>query len=63
MTLHKTNRDDIPLQTVLVARAAFPNGNVYMMMRDELGVVYSDDDFATLLRIVANRHSHQQCLL
>jgi hypothetical protein len=34
MTLHKTNRDDIPLQTVLVARAAFPNGNVYMMMRD-----------------------------
>ena len=64
MTLHKKNQGDIPLQTARVARAAFSNGNVYMMTRDELGVVYSDEDFATLYEAeCANRHSLQQCLL
>jgi len=38
----------IPEQTVKVAKAAFPKGNTYMTMRDELGVFFSDDQFADL---------------
>jgi transposase len=39
---------DVPEETARVARAAFPNGNVYMTMRDELGVMYTDSEFASL---------------
>jgi len=38
----------IPQQTVKVAEAAFPNGNTYITMRDELGVFFSDEPFAEL---------------
>ena len=38
----------IPEQTVKVAKAAFPNGNTYMKMRDELGVFFSDEQFASM---------------
>ncbi len=38
----------IPEETVRVARAAFPRGNPYMTMRDQLGTLYDDQDFATL---------------
>jgi transposase len=38
----------IPAETVKVARAAFPQGNRYMRMRDEFGSFYSDEDFAGL---------------
>jgi len=38
----------IPQQTVKVAEAAFPNGNTYITMRDELGVFFSDEQFAEL---------------
>jgi transposase len=37
---------DIPEETIQVAQAAFPKGNVYMKMRDELGVIYTDHQFA-----------------
>jgi hypothetical protein len=30
------------------AKAAFPKGNRYMKMRDELGTVYTDEQFADL---------------
>lgn len=36
----------VPEETALVARAAFPKGNRYLKMRDELGVFYEDEDFA-----------------
>jgi transposase len=39
---------DIPEMTSLVARAAFPKGNLYMRLRDELGTLYTDEDFAHL---------------
>lgn len=39
---------EIPAETVRVARAAFPKGNLYLRMRDELGVLYEDADFASL---------------
>jgi transposase len=38
----------VPEETARVARKAFPKGNVYMKMRDELGVLYKDSDFAPL---------------
>lgn len=37
-----------PEETVRVARAAFPKGNLYLTIRDHLGVVYEDSAFATL---------------
>lgn len=48
MTIQPRDRSVIPETTVLVARAAFPKGNVYMKMRDELGVLYSDSNFVNL---------------
>ncbi len=35
----------VPTQTVLVAHAAFPKGNLYLSMRDELGTLFEDTDF------------------
>jgi transposase len=37
-----------PEQTVQVARAAFPRGNPYLLLRDRLGTVFGDADFADL---------------
>ena len=36
----------VPEQTRRVAHSAFPQGNVYIWLRDELGVLSLDDDFA-----------------
>src|SRR5918997_1144528 len=38
----------IPEETARVARAAFPKGNVYLRMRDALGMLYDDPTFAAL---------------
>jgi len=38
----------IPEETARVARAAFPKGNLYITMRDEIGTLYSDQDFEAL---------------
>jgi transposase len=38
----------IPEQTVRVAHAAFPKGNPYLTLRDHLGTIFQDDDFAAL---------------
>jgi transposase len=38
----------IPEDTQRVARAAFPKGNLYMRMRDELGAIYKDASFVEL---------------
>jgi hypothetical protein len=39
---------DVPELTARVARAAFPKGNPYLRLRDELGPVFRDADFADL---------------
>jgi transposase len=52
MSLHPREFRDVPEETARVARAAFPKGNLYMQMHDELGVMYKDDDFATLFPAV-----------
>jgi hypothetical protein len=38
----------IPEQTEQIARAAFPKGNPYMAMRDAMGPIYYNPDFAHL---------------
>ncbi|MHC5756155.1 MAG: hypothetical protein ACYTXF_37175 [Nostoc sp.] len=40
--------DPIPEETVRVARAAFPKGNLYITMRDEIGTLYKDQDLEAL---------------
>ena len=37
--------------TTRVARAAFPKGNVYIEMRNVLGTIYDDEDFAELFEV------------
>lgn len=38
----------IPETTAAVAKAAFPRGNRYMLMRDQLGTFFADEEFAEL---------------
>ncbi len=49
MSLPPQSLPPIPEETARVAHAVFPKGNVYMRMRDELGTIYQDQDFADLL--------------
>ena len=48
MTLHPQEEFSIPEETVRVAHAAYPKGNVYIKMRDALGTIYQDQTFAHL---------------
>jgi transposase len=48
MSLQSPLAYPIPEHTSLVAHAAFPNGNPYMRMRDSLGPIYINPDFAAL---------------
>ena len=48
MLLHPQGVPPVPEETRRIAQAAFPRGNVYMRMRDELGVIYDDQLFASL---------------
>ena len=38
----------VPDDTTRVARAAFPKGNPYLTLRDALGTIFQDADFAAL---------------
>lgn len=48
MSLRPYDFSTIPDDTARVARAAFPKGNRYLTLRDELGVIYEDSAFAAL---------------
>lgn len=48
MTLQARYIPDVPEETARVARSAFRKGNRYMQMRDELGTMYQDEQFADL---------------
>jgi transposase len=48
MSLIPTNLQAIPAETRRVAQAAFPKGNLYVRLRDELGPLYQDAAFAQL---------------
>lgn len=48
MSVHSQPIHPVPEETARVARLAFPKGNRYMTMRDELGTIYTDQDFVEL---------------
>ena len=48
MSLRPSVIAPIPDETARIARAAFPKGNLYLSMRDELGLAFCDTDFAEL---------------
>ena len=48
MSLPYDKKTTIPEQTVKYAHAAFPKGNKYMTLRDELGEIFDDEQFSDL---------------
>lgn len=48
MTLLPEELATIPEETARVARAAFPNGNRYLLLRDTFGQLFTDADFVDL---------------
>jgi transposase len=48
MSRYQAHNFEIPQETIEVARAAFPKGNVYLTMRDKLGPLFNDEAFASL---------------
>lgn len=48
MSLKPCPIEPVPEETARVAQAAFPQGNPYLRLRDELGSIYHDEDFAHL---------------
>ena len=48
MSLHPHPLDPVPEPTAGVAHAAFPKGSLAIRLRDELGVIYHDEQFAPL---------------
>lgn len=48
MTLQIVEIGSIPEETVRIAKASFPHGNRYMRLRDMLGTIFDDREFADL---------------
>ncbi len=48
MSLQPEERNRIPTLSVMVAQAAFPKGNLYLRMRDEMGILFRDEQFIKL---------------
>ncbi|WP_262032496.1 IS1182 family transposase [Microvirga sp. Mcv34] len=48
MSLRPTPCRDVPAATADIARAAFPHGSPYLRLRDHLGTIFTDAQFASL---------------
>jgi transposase len=48
MSLHPHPIDPVPEPTARITHAAFPKGSLAMRLRDELSVLYHDEQFAPL---------------
>ncbi len=46
--LQQKSISPVPEETERIARAAFPKGNIYITMRNEIGTLYNDQDFEAL---------------
>ena len=46
MSLRPHTLEPVPEETARVACGAFPKGNPYLLLRDTLGTIFQDDDFA-----------------
>jgi len=51
MSLQPQTIPEIPEVTDRIAHAAFPKGNLYLQLRDEIGVLFQDKDFSNLFSI------------
>ncbi|WP_098012182.1 IS1182 family transposase [Streptomyces sp. sk226] len=51
MSLQPKGSGEIPAETVRVARAAFPKGSLAIRVRDELGSLFVDEEFADLFPV------------
>ena len=58
MTMHPQSKWNIPPQTQAVARAVFPEGNIYLTIADQLGQLYEDEQWKTLY----NSHCGQDAI-
>ena len=52
MSMHPSPIEPVPDETARVARAAFRKGNLLMRIRDEIGILYDDRMFASLLSLL-----------
>ena len=48
MSLKPVPLTPIPEMTARIAKAAFPKSNLYLRLRDEMGTLYTEEDFAHL---------------
>lgn len=48
MSLKPAGISPVPEEPARIAHAAYPKGNVFMHLRDELGTIYQDESFAHL---------------
>jgi transposase len=48
MSMKPQNIGEVPKQTARIANAAFPQGNIYLKMREKVGVLFEDAQFASL---------------
>ncbi len=48
MSLQPDPVGPVPDDTARIARASFPKGNPYLRLRDDFGLFYTDERFATL---------------
>jgi transposase len=62
MSLRAQPTPAVPDHTAEVARAAFPKGHPYLSLRDELGPVYADADFAALFAHTGRPAEAPACL-
>ncbi|MCX4573176.1 hypothetical protein OHB41_08265 [Streptomyces sp. NBC_01571] len=46
MSMRPVGLSEVPEQTVMVARAAFPKGSLAIRVRDRLAEVFADEPFA-----------------
>ncbi len=54
MSMRPGQSRPVPEETDRVARASFPKGTTYTGMRDELGAIFEDEDFAHLFSTRGN---------
>jgi transposase len=51
MSLPRNGLQPVPVETARVAQAVFPDGNVYLRLRDEFGTLFADELFAAVYSV------------
>src|SRR5215469_1276182 len=51
MSLPRDGLHPVPVETACVAHTAFPDGNVYLRLRDELGSLFADELFTAVYAV------------